>query len=100
MSVIRDITNRGRTTIATIHQPSTDVFNLFDKLLLLVRGNIVYLGDANQAVPFYRELGFIYPEDMNPADFLSMSADLWGKRPRPFPSHPSHSALAAFPQIL
>lgn len=31
MMVMRDLTNRGRTTIATIHQPSTDTFNLFDK---------------------------------------------------------------------
>jgi ABC-type multidrug transport system ATPase subunit len=31
MMVMRELTNRGRTTIATIHQPSTDTFNLFDK---------------------------------------------------------------------
>eukprot|EP01134_Creolimax_fragrantissima_P007704 CFRG7704T1 len=70
MMVMRDITNRGRTTIATIHQPSSDVFNLFDKLCLLVAGHVVYLGPANESVKYFEDMGFIYPKEMNPADFL------------------------------
>ncbi|KNC76603.1 hypothetical protein SARC_10904 [Sphaeroforma arctica JP610] len=70
MMVMRDITNRGRTTIATIHQPSTDVFNLFDKLCLLVAGNVVYLGPADSAVSYFEDIGFVYDDAMNPADYL------------------------------
>eukprot|EP00124_Ichthyophonus_hoferi_P000453 Ihof_evm5s17 gene=Ihof_evmTU5s17 len=70
MSVMRDITNRGRTTICTIHQPSTDVYRLFDKLLLLVEGNVVYLGHADQAVKYFENMGFVCPKNMGPADFL------------------------------
>eukprot|EP00123_Amoebidium_parasiticum_P015770 comp23138_c0_seq1/m.37347 comp23138_c0_seq1/g.37347 ORF comp23138_c0_seq1/g.37347 comp23138_c0_seq1/m.37347 type:complete len:649 (-) comp23138_c0_seq1:240-2186(-) len=70
MTVMRDITNRGRTTICTIHQPSSDVFKLFDKLLLLVDGNVVYLGDASKAVGHFENMGFVRPKIMNPADFL------------------------------
>lgn len=44
------------------------------RLLLLVDGNIVYLGDASKAVSYYEDLGFIYPADMNPADYLSVLA--------------------------
>eukprot|EP00122_Pirum_gemmata_P019052 Pgem_evm1s17847 len=70
MNVMRDITNRGRTTICTIHQPSSDVFRLFDRLLLLVKGEIVYLGAAKDATGYFGELGYKHPPKMNPADFL------------------------------
>ena len=32
----------GRTVISTIHQPSSDIFMSFDKLILLVQGNVIY----------------------------------------------------------
>lgn len=33
-----------KTIIMTIHQPNADIFNQFDKLLLLVKGHIIYQG--------------------------------------------------------
>ena len=33
-----------QTIIMTIHQPNADIFNQFDKLLLLVKGHIIYQG--------------------------------------------------------
>jgi hypothetical protein len=45
MRVIRNIANTGRTIICTIHQPSSDLFFMFDDLILLQRGGWqVYLG--------------------------------------------------------
>jgi ABC-type multidrug transport system ATPase subunit len=38
MRVIRNIANTGRTVVATIHQPSADVFFGFDELLCLIPG--------------------------------------------------------------
>ncbi|KAF1787068.1 P-loop containing nucleoside triphosphate hydrolase [Phytophthora cactorum] len=38
MNGVRKIADSGRTIVCTIHQPSTEVFNLFDSLLLLRRG--------------------------------------------------------------
>eukprot|EP01137_Pigoraptor_chileana_P008857 Opistho-2@56272 len=70
MSVVRGIANRGRSVIATIHQPSTDVFNLFNRLLLLVAGEVVYLGEIKDSIPYFIDLGFNLPEGMNPAEFL------------------------------
>lgn len=32
----------GRTIVTTIHQPSSDIFNIFDKLMLLSHGSIIY----------------------------------------------------------
>lgn len=32
----------NKTIIFTIHQPSSDIWNLFDRVMLLVRGNFIY----------------------------------------------------------
>lgn len=48
MRVIRNITNTGRTVIATIHQPSAEIFFAFDELLCLVPGGYqTYLGELH-----------------------------------------------------
>ncbi|CAK4089647.1 unnamed protein product [Aphanomyces euteiches] len=46
MTGIRKIASTGRTVVCTIHQPSKEVFEMFDSLLLLKRGGeTVFFGD-------------------------------------------------------
>ncbi|KAG9410913.1 hypothetical protein AC1031_018940 [Aphanomyces cochlioides] len=46
MTGIRKIASTGRTVVCTIHQPSKEVFEMFDSLLLLKRGGeTVFYGD-------------------------------------------------------
>uniref|UniRef100_M4BE24 ABC transporter domain-containing protein n=1 Tax=Hyaloperonospora arabidopsidis (strain Emoy2) TaxID=559515 RepID=M4BE24_HYAAE len=46
MDGVRKVADSGRTVICTIHQPSTEIFLLFDSLLLLQRGGeTVYFGE-------------------------------------------------------
>ncbi|KAF3640014.1 ABC transporter G family member 11 [Capsicum annuum] len=40
---------RGRTVIASIHQPSSEVFEQFDRLYLLSGGKTVYFGQVSEA---------------------------------------------------
>ncbi|KAJ3117086.1 ATP-binding cassette sub- G member 1 [Phlyctochytrium bullatum] len=75
-SVIRTLKNlaaTGRTIIATIHQPSSEVFHLFDDLLLMADGRVIYSGQADGAIDYFSKLGYECPEYTNPADFLFMS---------------------------
>jgi hypothetical protein len=46
MRAMKRIADTGRTVCATIHQPSSAVFEMFDDLLLLQRGgNVVFFGE-------------------------------------------------------
>ena len=38
-----------KTIIMTIHQPNSDIFEQFDRLLLMVEGRIIYQGKASLA---------------------------------------------------
>ena len=40
MENLHALAKRGRTVIATIHQPASEIFNLVDRVLLLSRGLI------------------------------------------------------------
>ncbi|EGZ16582.1 hypothetical protein PHYSODRAFT_248007 [Phytophthora sojae] len=49
MGGVRRVADSGRTVLCTIHQPSSDVFSLFDSLLLLKRGDeTVYFGELGR----------------------------------------------------
>jgi ABC-type multidrug transport system ATPase subunit len=56
--------------IASIHQPSTATFNLFDKLLLLSHGKMHYFGPVSAVAEHYASLGCPVPLHVNPAEFL------------------------------
>jgi len=43
----------GCTVISTIHQPSSETFELFDRMLLLALGKVVYHGTSEKAMEFY-----------------------------------------------
>ncbi len=49
VSTLRNLARDGRTVIASIHQPSSEVFELFDNLTLLSGGRLVYFGEAKAA---------------------------------------------------
>lgn len=56
--------------IASIHQPSTTTFNLFDKLLLLSSGKTVYHGPVSEVNSYFASIGHPVPSYTNPAEFI------------------------------
>jgi ABC-type multidrug transport system ATPase subunit len=61
---------RGRTVIFTIHQPRSDMFALFDDVLLLAQGSTLYSGPATHALHYFESMGKPCPEGYNIADHL------------------------------
>ncbi len=59
--------------ICSIHQPSKSVFELFDKLLLLAAGKVIYFGPSRDIITYFTNSAFRFPyvPGTNPADFLS-----------------------------
>ncbi|KAG4056427.1 hypothetical protein PC123_g8517 [Phytophthora cactorum] len=57
-----------RTVVTAIHQPSSEVYALFDRLYLLAEGATVFEGPASEAVTHFASLGLPCPQFMNPAD--------------------------------
>lgn len=67
---MRDLAKKGKTIICTIHQPSSELFEMFDKLCLLSEGRLAYFGDLLGATEFFRTQNMILPPNYNPADFF------------------------------
>lgn len=77
MRTVRNTVDTGRTVVCTIHQPSIDIFEAFDELLLLKRGGrVIYGGSLGvnsidmigyfQSIPGVRRI----PEGYNPATWM------------------------------
>lgn len=73
MSTFREMVNQDRTVIVTVHQPLLEVFSLFDTLLLLSKGRVIYFGPVNQASTYFSSGPWQFDPSHyhNPADFLA-----------------------------
>jgi len=67
---LKELASEGHTILCTIHQPSSDIFRLFDKLTLLAQGRVAYTGLAQGAVKFFEDAGHPCPKFTNPTDFF------------------------------
>ncbi|XP_041107361.1 ATP-binding cassette sub-family G member 8 isoform X2 [Polyodon spathula] len=59
----------NRLVLLSIHQPRSDIFQLFDLVVLLSSGTTVYCGSARHMVPYFTSLGHSCPRYCNPSDF-------------------------------
>lgn len=71
ISFIKEVAKRNNLiVIASIHQPSTSTFQLFDKLLLLSGGKSHYFGTLDDVDHYFATLGLPIPLHNNPAEFV------------------------------
>ncbi|KAL7640652.1 UNVERIFIED_CONTAM: hypothetical protein RMT77_008927 [Armadillidium vulgare] len=69
VKMMKEMAARRKTILCTIHQPSSEVFAMFDRLLLLAEGRIAFLGSSKEALEFFDSLNHKCPPTFNPADF-------------------------------
>ena len=48
--MVKSLTKDGTTICATIHSPTAYCFSLFDRLIMLVRGRVVYFGAVGESL--------------------------------------------------
>ncbi|RAW26136.1 ABC transporter G family member 34, partial [Phytophthora cactorum] len=77
MDGVRKVADTGRTIVCTIHQPSSEVFSVFDSLLLLKRGGeTVFAGDlgenAREMIEYFESIEGVtkLETDYNPATWM------------------------------
>lgn len=58
------------TILTALLQPQPEAYDLFDDVLLMAEGTIIYHGPREQIVPFFRSCGFSCPERKGVPDFL------------------------------
>jgi len=65
MSLLKRQTFKGRLVIANIHQPSSDVFKLLDKLLVVDQGGrVIYYGNPIEAITYFKGMSmFVAAEE-------------------------------------
>uniref|UniRef100_A0A7N0UE86 ABC transporter domain-containing protein n=1 Tax=Kalanchoe fedtschenkoi TaxID=63787 RepID=A0A7N0UE86_KALFE len=71
VATLKGLARGGRTVVTTIHQPSSRLYRLFDKVLVLCDGSPVYFGNAGRVMEYFGSIGYDPGFDLvNPADFL------------------------------
>jgi ABC-type multidrug transport system ATPase subunit len=57
MDLLRDLTLKGKLIITVIHQPSSEVFKMFDKVIILDQGGFMaYFGNPIESVIYFKTL--------------------------------------------
>jgi ABC-type multidrug transport system ATPase subunit len=58
--------------IFALLQPSPEVVSLFDEVIVLAEGHIIYAGSIERVEDYFADLGFVSPEFCDVADFLQL----------------------------
>ncbi|KAF2898580.1 hypothetical protein ILUMI_07594 [Ignelater luminosus] len=70
VQVLKRLAQSGKTIVCTIHQPSSGLYTIFDKLLLMAEGKVAFLGTPSEANAFFTLIEYPCPSNYNPADFF------------------------------
>ncbi|XP_074625130.1 uncharacterized protein LOC141883522 isoform X2 [Acropora palmata] len=71
VSTLKKIAQREKKTVVTsIHQPSSQIFYMFDKVLLMCGGQVAYYGKARKVLDYFESIGLCCQPHFNPADFI------------------------------
>lgn len=70
VDTLKLLAKQGKTVLATIHQPSPEVFSVFDEVIFLAEGKVAYFGPTSELVSFLSKTHSLEcPLYTNPADF-------------------------------
>ncbi|KAL7516984.1 hypothetical protein ACHAWX_001949, partial [Stephanocyclus meneghinianus] len=79
INVLKKIARAGCSVLFTIHQPSSEVFNSFDRLILLNRGIVMYQGSVDACPEYFAQHNYPVPKNYNPADWIMTIAQQYSQ---------------------
>ncbi|MBW6500379.1 MAG: ATP-binding cassette domain-containing protein [Bacteroidales bacterium] len=57
VNLLKEQTYKGKLVIVNIHQPCSDLYKLFDKIIILDKGGYqIYYGNPNEAIIYFKKL--------------------------------------------
>ncbi|KAM0675409.1 ATP-binding cassette sub- G member 4 [Gurleya vavrai] len=74
MKILNELTKKGKIIVITIHQPSVEIYNMFDKILLMSHGKTIYNGNANSFEELLKSKGIFKREGISFPDFIAEMA--------------------------
>lgn len=97
--VLRTLATIERNTmVASLYQAGNSIYNLYDKVMVIAEGRLIYYGPRSEARGYFEHLGFVHPDGGNTADFLTSVTAINEREINPnhkgiVPSSPTEFAL-------
>lgn len=70
VQLLHNIAKQGVCVVAVIHQPSAQVWELFDNVMFMTKGKLVYHGPVDGVVEYFASRGYMCPSQYTPADYI------------------------------
>mmetsp|Transcript_10082 Transcript_10082/g.15181 ORF Transcript_10082/g.15181 Transcript_10082/m.15181 type:complete len:661 (+) Transcript_10082:84-2066(+) len=70
VSLLRVLAKEGMIVVCSIHQPRSNIFSQFDKVMLLKKGRTAYYGKQSKIVSYFENMGHKLSQFSNPADWI------------------------------
>ncbi|XP_077301530.1 uncharacterized protein LOC143922182 [Arctopsyche grandis] len=76
LDILQKLSKLNKTIVLTIHQPSYEMLQKINKLILMTAGVTVFDGSIKDCIDFFDEAGFKIPKNTNPATFFLDTIDI------------------------
>ncbi|CAB3402122.1 unnamed protein product [Caenorhabditis bovis] len=70
IKLLLNITREGRTVVCTIHQPASQLYFMFDKVMYLALGKCAFIGTPKDSLDFFAMCGYPVPPGFNPPEWI------------------------------
>jgi ABC-type multidrug transport system ATPase subunit/ABC-type multidrug transport system permease subunit len=70
VEVLKDLASKGCAVLCTVHQPPSQVFRMFDKMICIADGKTVYCEAVTGLSGYMANLDIPVPKETNPADHI------------------------------
>ncbi|CCD63207.1 ABC transporter domain-containing protein [Caenorhabditis elegans] len=70
IQILKGIAKTGRTIICTIHQPSSQLYQMFHRVIYLANGSTAFQGTPQESISFFEKCGHRVPDEYNPSEWI------------------------------